>query len=471
MNNSHLVALFRTFDKKNFRELQKWLQSPFHNQREDVLLLFDYLTAGTCLQNEKSLEKERAFRKIFRGEAFDDAKMRQTMHFLLKATEEFLSYSELKGDDVRAGLALASVYRKRKLDKAFSKVLKNVEDSQKDYEYRNEHFLRNEYLVQQEKYVFFEGKQRTVEMNLQEVSDALDMTYFADKLRQSCLMLAHQKVYKATYEIGLLGEVLEYVKSRDLLRVPAVAVYYYVYRAFTSTEREENFQHLKKVMFENTHLFPKSEIRDIYLMAINYCIGRMNAGDEQYIRESFDLYREGIEKGVLIENNNVTHFTFINVVLNGLKLGEFDWVEHFIHHYKKLLRKEVRDNIVHYSLARLHFERKDYKEAMHYLTQAEYNDILMNLNAKAMLVQIYVEEGELDALESLLESMRTYLQRKDIMGYHKANFSNFISLTKKLVRVNPYAAAPKDKLRAEIQAAAPMTSREREWLLRQLDKL
>jgi hypothetical protein len=84
-----------------------------------------------------------------------------------------------------------------------------------------------------------------------------------------------------------------------------------------------------------------------------------------------------------------------------------------------------------------------------------------------MLLKMYYEEEEFDVLESLLESMRNYVQRKKVIGYHKSNYRNIIRYTRRLLRVNPYDREAKQKLGHEISEAQPLT--EREWLLRQLD--
>ena len=86
-----------------------------------------------------------------------------------------------------------------------------------------------------------------------------------------------------------------------------------------------------------------------------------------------------------------------------------------------------------------------------------------------MLCKIYYEEEEVDALESLLESIRTYLQRKKVVAYHKANYKNIIRYTKKLTRTTSFNITKKEKLIKEIEEANPLT--EKEWLLEQLNKI
>ena len=84
MKKSRLVHILKTFNKKEVRELRKWLQSPAHNQREDVLHLFEYLVEKNHLERDKYLEKEKVYPFIYKKEKYDDAKMRQVIHFLFK---------------------------------------------------------------------------------------------------------------------------------------------------------------------------------------------------------------------------------------------------------------------------------------------------------------------------------------------------------------------------------------------------
>ena len=69
MKNSTIIPVLKTLDKKECREFTKWLASPFFNQRKDVIDLFQYLTAGQHLAEEKFLLKERIDRKLFPKES------------------------------------------------------------------------------------------------------------------------------------------------------------------------------------------------------------------------------------------------------------------------------------------------------------------------------------------------------------------------------------------------------------------
>ena len=232
--------------------------------------------------------------------------------------------------------------------------------------------------------------------------------------------MAHQSVYQAEYRIGLIDEILkEVLENPILLNTPAIAIYYYGYKTNTEKENESHFQNLKATMIKYSHLFPRGDFRDIIMMAINYCIGQMNRGKDGFTREVFELYQQGFKNKIFVENNFVSPWTFHNVVVAGLKLKDFMGVNDFINDNQIYLEKKYRESFVNYSFALLHYEKDDFSKAMNYLLQYEHDEMIINLRAKIMLLKIYYEQDEINALESLLGSMRTYLSRKKVMGYHK----------------------------------------------------
>ena len=470
MEKSNLISILKTFDKKEVREFRKWLHSPAHNQRQDVIDLYEYLMAGQHLFVEKFLEKERAFCAVFFDKTYNDNEMRQCMHFLFKAVEDFLAYNELLKDEVRIQTMLAKVYRQRQLPKLFNKAMDASKKTQQKQPFRNHQYFENEYALQFEQYSYLSGLDRNVPLNLQEVSDANDIAYLANKLQLSCFMIAHQKVFKADYNTRFLDGVLRYLeKENPFLQIPAIAIYYYGYKAMTNKDDDESYRKLKEQILRHQDIFPQQENRITLLMANNYCISQTNTGKEDYFRESFELYDIGMKKKIFLQNGVLSRFTFGNAISIALNLKEFEWVENLIANNSHQLEEKHRENYVLFYRARLHFERKEYKKAMRLFAQFEYDDILMSLHAKTMLLKMYYELDEFSALDSLLGSMQTYLQRKKIMGYHKTNYKNIIKTTKRLLKIFPNDREKKGNLKKEITETNPLT--EKKWLLEQLDKL
>ncbi|MCH2046909.1 MAG: hypothetical protein MK212_22535 [Saprospiraceae bacterium] len=152
----------------------------------------------------------------------------------------------------------------------------------------------------------------------------------------------------------------------------------------------------------------------------------------------------------------------------GLKVDEFDWVQDFILHYAPSLGNTYRDDYQNYNLAKLHYARKEYKQAMQLLLAVRLSDRSIWMGARVTLLKIYYELQEISALEALLESFRIYVQRhkKDLSDYLQRSYLNFIKYTKKLLHHNFNSRKKTEQLIKIILQEQHLP--ERNWLLEQL---
>ena len=153
----------------------------------------------------------------------------------------------------------------------------------------------------------------------------------------------------------------------------------------------------------------------------------------------------------------------------GIVMKEFDWVDQFIHDYRSKLKEEYQESVYSYNLALLEYERKHYDEALILLQKSEYKIPLLNLAAKTLILRIYYELDEFDALNSHLDAMRIFIRRKRDLGYHRDNYLNTIKYTKKLVEINPFDKKAKVLLKSEIENVKAIA--EKSWLLEQVNLL
>jgi hypothetical protein len=469
MQKSVLAEIIRSLGKKEVRDLNKWLQSPSHNQRQDVVKLFDYLVKVSG-KADSIYEKELAWKAIFASQPYDDAFMRQVMYFLLKAIEEYLVFTDFTSDRVQYQLSLTRSYRKRKLDKSYKQAHRLGIENLENQPLRNDWYLLNKFFLAQEDYEHKMSISQNAPVNLQETADALEKWFLEERLRVSNAMLAHHRVYqKITYDHGFLEKAISYMEDRKMLNDPSLAVYYYAYQAFTHPSEDHYFNNLEHLIHHEMDKFEHSEVRALYLAALNYCVPKINQGRHDFYQKAFDLYKKGLDTGILIENGVLSRYTFLNAVSSALKTHEYDWAEQFIEQFQPFLDEKQRQGSVNFSLSRLYFERGDYDKAQQFLMQFEYDDMLQNIVAKTMLLKIYFERDDFDAFESLLESMRTYLQRKEALDpARKLAYKNMISMMKKFLHHNIFSKIEREKFRETIVKTHPLA--EREWLLEQIDQ-
>ena len=467
MRKTKLYKLLQYLSAWSLRKFRQFLCSPYFNQRTDVLRLFDFLDAQRRSKTP-TYDKKTVWHAVYPDEAYDEKKMALTISRLFALLEQFLAFERIKNNEVLVKRQLLMVYRKLEMKSNYKKAITGLKTTLEQQPFRNARYLQQLFDVEYEDYDFFEKAKRTEEIHLERINNLFDAYIIASKLKQSCLLLSYKAVYKKEYQTELLNEMIHAVETdTNLLAFPAVSVYYYCYKTLTDDNHNYFFK-LLEVLEQHEQAFSRREIKEVTLVAINYCIKRFNNLENDFIQIGFDLYKKRLEDGLLLESNSISPFAYKNIVAFGLKLGHFEWVREFILEYKNKLGEGHRESLYNYNLARLYFEKGEYEKAMQALQKFEDKDYLLVLSAKSILLKIYYELKEYTALDSLLRSVKAYLHRK-VRTYHKEHYLNIINFIEKLIALPPYHnQAQKEKLREEILNTKIQS--DREWLLRMLRK-
>ena len=81
MKKSKLIEVFTCLEKKDLRDLGKFVSSPFFNQQPQIVQFYNYLYES-IIDLKLIPEKEKIFKKIYPGEAYNDVKIRLLMTFM-----------------------------------------------------------------------------------------------------------------------------------------------------------------------------------------------------------------------------------------------------------------------------------------------------------------------------------------------------------------------------------------------------
>lgn len=464
-NTPVLYQLLEKLSKSELREVKKMVRSPFITHRTDLEALFNIL-AACCYQGKPLPPKEELFRQAFRSIPYDDAKMRNMMSDLHAIVEKYLMWLAWQNDEIQSHIYLAKLYRQRSLLKHFNTVVKKIETLQQHFPYRNADYFQKILNFQLETSQLQAVDQRSGLLNLQEIGDTMDTLYLAQKLRHACSQLSHRAVYQTEYAFGLLPQWIHALDNSAYLAIPSIALYYYCYRFQTTENSEHYFRKFREQLAVHYAQFPQEELKDLYRAAINYCIRKLNEGSLVFTREGWELYQEGLLAGFFIENSHLSRFTFDNIVGFGLRLEEFNRVQTFIDNYQIYLSADYQESTVHFNLARLEYGRKQYDKALALLQKANPKDLVNQLITKTLQLKIYYEIDEISLLESHLDSFRSFIRRREVSDYHRENFQNVITFTRKLIALIPNDSAERLKLKTAIEQERILS--ERDWLLSKL---
>lgn len=466
MEKSRVLELFKNLDKFEVKKLRKWVRSPFFNQREDVVLLFDYLDKNRPLEKKKLLHREYVYSKIFPNEPYDEKKLGYAQTFLMAEIKKFLAYQAFTENEMQPQIHLTRNLRKRGLNRHFESEWKIANDLLQNQPIRNADFHFYNFQLQNEQYEFTKSLSRKEPKGLQEASNELTNYFIAQKLKQGCDKLNYKNLISVDYHQDFLEEILLFLKESIPSNSIAIKIYYQSYQTLSNLESGDNYHLLKSLLKESKDLFPKPELNYLYLTTINYCIKQLNKGKNDFRKEALELYQEGLKNDIFLINGILDRFTYKNIVSVGILLKDFKWVENFIYNYKEKLDIKWRENTFNYCLAIMYYSLPNYEKAMLLLQQTEFKDIFHILNARRMLLKMYYELNEFDALDSFLDSFERYLKRHKELGYHKEHHLNLIRVVRKMIRIPKYQKSAIQQLSEEVKAEEGLI--DKNWIIKQL---
>lgn len=475
MENSKIFNTLLSLNKWEKKSFERFAQSPYFNTSEDIVNLLRVVY--TFIDNNKPIpDKEELFKKIYPRQLYNDQKMRLNMSNLFKLLETFLMLQQVEEDPFLQKLKLMSAYNHHNHHKNFHRTYEEATNLLEKQPLRNAKYYEDYYAIEVERYIEKRNLSRTSDYNFQMLINNFDIYVIAEKLKQGCILISHEQVNSVDYNYGIFDLILKHVEVNKLLNVPVVAIYYYIYNTFKHADKEENFDKLVDIIKKNLHLFPKLEARDILIYANNYCIKMNNMGKEGYARKSFDINKIGIETGAFLEKGFLSRFTYKNIVTVGIRLKEYQWTEKFIDDYKDLLEEKYQESSYSYNKAFLEYERKEYDVAIKLLQKADYDDLLLSLSAKNILMKIYYELDYIEPLEYLIGSIIALLKRKKLEQIYKNNYLNICKLTRRLISLKTMTASQRNYLRKKKEITAKIINEtnpcfEKKWLLEQLDKI
>lgn len=458
-----ILQLHKNCSATERRRIKEALVSPFFNKNPKLLLVWEAL--DSCLGHNPTEIKAHIHHQLFPNAPYDDLAIRHLLSKLQKLLEEILGLITLQNEQQPVSLAYAQwlnqhalvALHQQQMDALAPGKPAGLQAYYHQYQWlqEREHFA-NRHQVRHENPL------------LQDVSNAFDQYFIVHKLKMACAAYSLQTVFKQAFDIGFLEEVLQQV-SQNPAPDPLIKLYYLSFLTLRESNADQYFLALKELLLSPTLIIDHAELSDLFILAQNYCIRKVNSGAEAYFKELFELYQAMLGRELIQQDAVQFPPAFKNIVSVALRLRAFGWVETFIKTHTDYLEPEYRNDYLNYNLARLHFEQGNYTAAQDHLLLVQYKDFFIGLNVRMLLLKTYYELDLHDLAFAQMDSFKQYLNRKGIMAYHKQNYQNNLKFVKRLLNLNIYDKARKKLLHEQIAAEPTLT--EKMWLLNKLEQL
>ena len=465
MEKKKLYTTLRELKFEELNSLQRFAEAGYFRHRVECQVFLKYLLQFWPKFEDSILEKENAWINLFPDQSFDDKQWRYLCSDTLKLVQSFWTIEKLYQSGNLPDLLLHESLSERNLDKNFQEINRQLEAHfTKTIAHDTQYLKERLHWLHINELHFERSGQRRFDPTLQWASDGLDAYYFLQKLQYACAMLDRQAILQGSYDIGISAEWLKHLIDRNFFGEPLIQLYYVILKALQEEQEEQHFYTLRKAIDEDQSL--GRSLRDVYLLAINYCARKIRQGKSAYVQDALNLYLGGLEKGLLLNGKEISPWTFTNVVKLSLRLQQFGEIERFIERYADRLPGNLRDDALAFNQAELYYYTGRIEEAQILLNQVSYSDLNYYLGARVLLAKMYYEADATKSLLSLLAAFTIFLQRnRQISGALKQTYLNFCDLLFQLLRRKPEQMAA---LREKVQQVQLLT--DRGWLLEVLAK-
>ncbi len=474
MNSTKIFKLLSANSVVQNNRFIKYVKSPYHNPNETLTLLVEHLTSA--IKHSEESTRENIFKTLFPKEEFNDKKLRKLSSDLIELYQNFLIQEELSNNPLLKYELLLQSIQENKIEILQEKARSNATRYFKREPERSGDFFNHKYAIEKsiynlqteyEKKMIKKGANRN--LSLEDLNKDLDQFYIIEKLRLACDLIAWQRIYKITDRPFEVEIILRMVDRGDLLKNPVLSAYVHIYNMLIDRDAQPHYEELKLLIKEHIYAFPKEEMREIYDSLLTYNIGRLSEDGEYHLNEVLATYEFAIDNNIITTNNYISPTTFRNYVVAGLRSNQYDRVEKFINEKSVLLKEEHRETAVNFCLARLYWYQKDWQGVIQQIAIVEFKDTFYSLDAKMMLASSYYELDELDTLEYLLDAFYTSLNRNKDLSEKKIDaYKQFITFTKKLVKIRAKDKAALDILSRQVQDTAGLHGKS--WLLEKVEQ-
>lgn len=462
------TRLWQTLAALSARELnafRKFLDSPYFNQRTDVIGLLESVMRH--MRSKKKVTHKVFWESVHPGKPYDNQQLRLLMSYLHKLVGQFLAVESLMANEADCRRRVVETWGRKGQTAIQARSMEEAFRYLERSPVRNADYYFETYLLHQEQYRQASRQRPEKGAGSQLVDQSINIAFAAMKLRQTCLLLAHGQVYDWGFVPSMLEPIDDFIQVNNLLDEPCIGIYWHGIRMLRHPDEERYFQAFKALLLAYGGVFPPGEVQDLYLLAINYGVRRVNDGQLSYFHDIMDFYRDGLKHEYLLQDGQLSRFTYHNIVSVALQIDQADWAEVFIQEWTSRIDRRFRERMESFNRAKIAYYRRRYDEAVSLLQRSNYHDPLLNLGARTLLLKIYFELEEFDALQSHLDAFQNYLLRKPELGYHRANYRHLIRYTRKLLALRPNDAAARQSMRQHIEGEKILT--EKEWLLKCLE--
>lgn len=439
MHDAKVVRQISAMDGRERERLRQFVRSPYFNRHEGTSKLLDFILKELGKARPK-LEEERAqdaLKNSGTGQSLADLQSA-----LMKLVNYFLAVEQLGEESFRQEVLTLKRTKELHRFKLLDNRGKRLDTKVAKHKYRDGDTHLAAYEWKSINGYRQTAADRADTREMQAMLKHLDRFYMVEKLRHACQLTANMMMMNTHYDLLFLEAILAYLESeageelRNSGKEPSIDCYYHILMSLREPDNSTHYERLLFYLKEGFSRLPLDHQKDVYNFASNYCIQRIRSGHATFRGELMDLYRQGLDIGIIYDKGEISEYDYKNIVTLGSANREFEWTEHFIEDNRERLPAAKRANAYALNKANFLYNLKRLDEAAQLLVTVTDSDIVYHLARVILEVRIAYEQEDQEYALNLLETFRLYVRRSRKMSTKdKRSYINYTRFTKQLVNL------------------------------------
>ncbi|MEO8666133.1 MAG: hypothetical protein ABI462_11625 [Ignavibacteria bacterium] len=495
MINSRVINILKTFSENEVKEFERFLKSPFHNTKTNVIHLFLIMKDFRPDYSDPQLNKKFLTEQLSGNKIVKDSYLRNLLSVLNSLAEDFLGYKHLSKSG-RFEKHIIEELNLREVTNAFEERLKLFEvslDSKKS-DYQN--FYSDKVFVNEMKGQFYANKILFESYRKDELKNKL-FSFLISMLETTFYFVVEEQRLNIKNEPGFLKHALEYFKNntKEIEESPLVKIYYYAFLCFYEKDDEANFKKFKTSFSNFKDQLSVFDKKNIFSLISAYYEKKIREGKFSYETDFLLMLTEMVEGNLFTYKNTpyIDLFTIRNIVLLSCRLNETKVLEKFISENKSKINPGNKDTILNYTYSFISFMKKDHKKVLSYISKISFNDFLDTANTllpkpqfgkarenyyfkndiKCLTLICFYELGYIEEALAQIDSHRHFLKNAVHMNEDlKLKNKKFLSFINELINLNLNHDEYKLKqFRKKVVGLEIKKRQFQNWLLEKTDEL
>lgn len=458
--NPQLIEIYTTLDKEQRSKFILYLKSPYFIKNKRLAVAA--LSLEQHLNKPVEKIKLQLFADAYPDEAYSDVKLRLLFSDLLKALKHFLYIDEKKSDVIEQSLFIIRHLRRTKKIQLFEQLAKQLKNEIEESKVWNPDQYDLKYRLDMEILSYESFRNRFNYFNFKESAEMLEVGSLIKRMRIYMEQLSQESIGRDSIEYPLMEQWLEKAGENKWEVYPELALYLQALQLFKHPDEEGYFHEYQKMLQLHEKDFDFERGRELYLIALNYSIRKINQNQRAYFQKTLELFQHCIDNGWILDYGIMSSLTYKNIIVLCIRMNDLSLAESLLEKYINLVDLRERNMIYQFCLAKIHKEKGDYQNALYLLNTSIFKDPLIELNARIEMIKIYYEILEHELMTNQIQSTRNLMRRSKKLGYHKEYYGNFLQHAHRLLSAFMLSKKEKEEWLKSITGDARLI--EKTWL-------